>query len=93
MRIAVPKETDWSEPRVAATPETVKKFRGLGAEVAVTGEIQKVSNLILSVNLHVRDAETGATARAGAVDIRGNTDDSFRRGYSYLLRNLIFREK
>ena len=35
MRIAVPTETDRSEPRVAATPETVKKFRGLGAEVAV----------------------------------------------------------
>ena len=65
----------------------------MGARYAISGEVQKVSNLILSVNLHVRDAETGATVRAGAVDIRGNTDDSFRRGYSYLLRNLIFREK
>ena len=35
MRIAVLAETDTSEPRVAATPETVKKFVGLGAEVAV----------------------------------------------------------
>ena len=35
MRIAVLAETDRSEPRVAATPETVKKFLGLGAEVAV----------------------------------------------------------
>ncbi len=35
MRIAVLAETDPSEPRVAATPETVKKFVGLGAEVAV----------------------------------------------------------
>jgi len=35
MRIAVLAETDKSEPRVAATPETVKKFIGLGAEVAV----------------------------------------------------------
>lgn len=65
----------------------------MGARYAISGEVQKVSNLILSVNLHVRDAATGATVRAGAVDIRGNTDDSFRRGYSYLLRNLIFREK
>ena len=65
----------------------------MGARYAISGEVQKVSNLILSVNLHVRDAATGATVRAGAVHIRGNTDDSFRRGYSYLLRNLIFREK
>ncbi len=35
MRIAVPAETDPAEARVAATPETVKKFIGLGASVAV----------------------------------------------------------
>jgi NAD(P) transhydrogenase subunit alpha len=35
MRIAVPAETDPTEGRVAATPETVKKFLALGAEVAV----------------------------------------------------------
>ncbi|MBV8848492.1 MAG: Re/Si-specific NAD(P)(+) transhydrogenase subunit alpha [Methylobacteriaceae bacterium] len=35
MRIAVPTEPDASETRVAATPETVKKYVGLGAEVAV----------------------------------------------------------
>jgi H+-translocating NAD(P) transhydrogenase subunit alpha len=35
MLIAAPTETDPAETRVAATPETVKKFVGLGAEVAV----------------------------------------------------------
>ena len=35
MKIAVAAEADPSEPRVAATPETVKKMIGLGAEVAV----------------------------------------------------------
>jgi H+-translocating NAD(P) transhydrogenase subunit alpha len=35
MKIAVPAEADEIETRVAATPETVKKFIGLGAEVAV----------------------------------------------------------
>ena len=35
MKIAVAAEADQSEPRVAATPETVKKMIGLGAEVAV----------------------------------------------------------
>ena len=35
MRIAVPAETDPNETRVAATPETVKKLIGLGAEVAI----------------------------------------------------------
>src|SRR5579864_3533609 len=35
MRLAVARETDPAEDRVAATPETVKKMKALGAEVAV----------------------------------------------------------
>jgi len=35
MKVAVAAETDPGEPRVAATPETVKRLIGLGAEVAV----------------------------------------------------------
>jgi NAD(P) transhydrogenase subunit alpha len=35
MRIAVARETDANEPRVAATPETVKKFKALGADIVV----------------------------------------------------------
>lgn len=35
MRIAVLSETDRAETRVAATPETIKKYKGLGADVAV----------------------------------------------------------
>jgi NAD(P) transhydrogenase subunit alpha len=35
MKIAVPAETEAGEPRVAATPDTVKRLTGLGAEVSV----------------------------------------------------------
>jgi H+-translocating NAD(P) transhydrogenase subunit alpha len=35
MRIAVARETDSNEDRVAATPETVRKMKSLGAEVVV----------------------------------------------------------
>jgi NAD(P) transhydrogenase subunit alpha len=35
MKIGIPAEVDSGEPRVAATPETAKRFIGLGAEVAV----------------------------------------------------------
>src|SRR6478672_7260298 len=35
MKIAVAKEIDPSEPRVAASPDTVKKFKALGADVAI----------------------------------------------------------
>ena len=34
MKIAVAKEIDPSEPRVAASPDTVKKFKALGVDIA-----------------------------------------------------------
>ncbi len=35
MKIAVAKEIDPSEPRVAASPDTIKKFKALGVDVVV----------------------------------------------------------
>ena len=35
MKIAIPKEIDTAEPRVAAVPDTVKKLKALGADVLV----------------------------------------------------------
>ena len=40
----------------------------LGADLAITGVVQKVSNLILSLNIYLRDARTG---RLVTVDERG----------------------
>ena len=65
----------------------------LGLDYAITGQVQKVSNLILSMNLYIRDAQSGRTLASGAVDIRGNNDLSWQRGYRYLLKNVIFRPR
>ena len=35
MKIAIAREVDAAEPRVAATPDTVKKFKALGIDVAI----------------------------------------------------------
>src|ERR1700709_2879151 len=35
MKIAVAKEIDPSEPRVAVSPDTVKKFKALGVDIAI----------------------------------------------------------
>jgi Protein of unknown function (DUF2380) len=63
--------------------------RKAGAKLSVTGWVQKVSNLILNINLVARDVATGRVIAAGSVDIRGNTDESWSRGLSYLLRNRL----
>jgi NAD(P) transhydrogenase subunit alpha len=46
MRIAIPAETTGAETRVAATPETVKKFIGLGASVTVESGAGRASGVI-----------------------------------------------
>lgn len=66
--------------------------REVGAEVAVSAEVQKVSNLILTINIYVRDAASGDLIRLGNADIRSNTDRSWLRGVDYILRNRIFPE-
>ena len=69
----------------------LKLARRLGAQFAGLGWVQKVSNLILNINLQVRDVTSGRLTHAGTVDIRGNTDESWRRGLRYLLERRIFR--
>ena len=46
MRIAVPAENDQSEHRVAATPETVKRFKALNADVAIQSGAGKASGFL-----------------------------------------------
>ena len=65
--------------------------KALGAELVAVTWVQKVSNLILNINLEIKDVATGATRLTKSVDIRGNTDTSWRRGISYLVRDM--REK
>ncbi|MCR8548373.1 DUF3280 domain-containing protein [Salipiger sp. P9] len=65
----------------------------LGADYALVGEVQKVSNLILTMNLQMRSAATGQMVKGRVVDIRGNTDESWTRGMRYILNNTFFREE
>lgn len=60
----------------------------LGARIAVNGWVQKVSNLILNVNIVVREVPSGRILQAGSVDIRGNTEESWSRGMRYLMQRL-----
>ncbi|ADZ69451.1 DUF3280 domain-containing protein [Polymorphum gilvum] len=71
---------------------TFPMARKIGADYVLVGEVQKTSNLILSMNLVLSEAATGRQLAAGVVDIRGNTDVSWTRGLGYLLRNRIFRQ-
>ncbi|MGQ7793442.1 DUF3280 domain-containing protein [Faunimonas sp. B44] len=70
----------------------VKLAREVGAEIVVTGFVQKVSNLILNINVYMRDVATGRMIKGVSADIRGNTDESWRRGLEWLLAHRILPE-
>jgi hypothetical protein len=61
----------------------------LGADLAITGQVQKVSALILNMNIYLRDVHTGQLVAAMSADFRSNTDESWSRTMSYLLRNRL----
>ena len=64
----------------------------LGAQLAVTGEIQKVSNLILNINVYIKDVDSNAPEKAYSVDIRGDNEESFDHGIKYLVKHNILGE-
>jgi hypothetical protein len=66
--------------------------KALGADLVVSGYVQKTSNLILAFVVTVKEAATGKLLRAGQVDIRGNNDEMWLRGIRYAVRNRILAE-
>jgi hypothetical protein len=61
----------------------------IGADLALTGTVYKVSNLILNLSLNIREAKTGRLVAAMNADFRGNTDESWSRALDWLLRNRL----
>lgn len=92
---------------VAPVRDEVKKVRALhdcngcveqiaaplNVDVALIGYVQKVSNLILNVNVEVRDVKTGARLNVYSADIRSNTDQSWLRGLSFIVDNRLSEQK
>ncbi|MGA7263216.1 MAG: DUF3280 domain-containing protein [Stellaceae bacterium] len=66
--------------------------RSIGANWAAWGIVQKVSNLILNINVYMEDAASGKLEFVKSVDIRGNTDESWQHGLDYMLRHYLFEE-
>jgi hypothetical protein len=67
----------------------VRLTHQLGADLVITGVVQKLSNLILNMNIYLRDVHSGQIVAAVSADLRGNTDESWSRAMSYLVRNRL----
>ncbi len=64
-----------------------------GADLAVTGYVDKVSDALISLQLFVRDVKSGEMRKTMSAEIRGNTDDNWLHGLRWLWRNRFAPEE
>ena len=62
--------------------------KALGADVIIIGWVQKVSNLILNINIEVRDVSSGRMLYVKSVDLRSNSDNSWLRGIRFMVNSI-----
>ena len=67
----------------------VKLAQQIDADLEITGVVRKVSTLILSINVYLRDVHTGRLVTAASVDMRGDTDETWSRATRYLIRERL----
>lgn len=63
--------------------------RDLNVEHIAWIRVQKISNLILNINVYMADVATQNVTFIHSVDLRNNTDESWMRGLNYLVQNYL----
>jgi hypothetical protein len=61
----------------------------INAELAFTGIVYKISNLILHMMIFVRDVKSESTVAMAQADMRGDTDETWSRTVDWLTRNRL----
>jgi len=61
----------------------------LGTQLVAWIDVQKVSNLILNMNVYMADVSSGKLVFLRSVDIRGNTDESWTRSLAFLVKRYL----
>lgn len=63
----------------------------LGVPVVMWGTVQKVSNLILNLNIYMADVEQRKMIFVKSVDMRGNTDETWQQAVNYMVKRYIVK--
>lgn len=61
--------------------------REAGADLAVLGRVQKLTPVLIHIDIVVKDVAADKPIRAMSVDVNGDTDESWLRGVRWLHRN------
>lgn len=66
--------------------------RSLGADLVVTGYVEKGSGQIFNLSVAIAEAETGKLVRGGQVTIRADTDDTWAHAMRWVVKNRLLAE-
>ncbi|SDN22058.1 Protein of unknown function [Methylobacterium phyllostachyos] len=66
--------------------------KSLGADLVVTGYVEKGSGQIFNLNVTVAEADTGKVVRGGQVTIRADTDDTWAHAMRWVVKNRLLAE-
>ena len=62
--------------------------KALGAELVMTTWVQKVSELILNINIEIYEVASERSLLSKSVDMRSNDDVSWERSVRFMLRDM-----
>jgi hypothetical protein len=66
--------------------------KSLGADLVVTGYVEKGSGQIFNLNVAIAEAGTGKVVRGGQVTIRADTDDTWAHAMRWVVKNRLLAE-
>lgn len=61
----------------------------VGADQVAWIEVQKVSELILNINVYMKDVQSGNPVFTKSVDLRGNNDEAWNRSMKFLIKRYL----
>ncbi|MGH8503591.1 MAG: DUF3280 domain-containing protein [Gammaproteobacteria bacterium] len=70
----------------------IRAGKAVDADYVLVGWVQKVSNLILNLNVALRQVPGGEDIVGSSVDMRGNTDEAWSRAGTYLVQRELLPE-
>lgn len=81
------KEVEAASPFAKCDGCEVEIAKKAGADLAVTGYVDKLSDALISLQLFARETQSGKLVKSMSAEIRGNTDGLWLHGIRWLWRN------
>jgi hypothetical protein len=82
-------EVDATSPRFRCGDCFLPVARKAGAAFAIVPVVHKVSTLISSMDIWIFDVSTGADVAHASGQIRGDTDEAYKHGVLFLVKNRL----